>query len=62
MPKLTKTQKKRLVKDIMAKTQKLFQRTDMNLGIVSAQDMIAIEKMCAKWIKRIGRWDLSERT
>ena len=54
MPKLTKTQKKRLVKDIMAKTQKLFQRTDMNLGIVSAQDMIAIEKMCAKWIKRIG--------
>jgi len=54
MAKMTKAQKKRMVKDIMSKTQKLFQRTDMNLGIVSVQDMIAVEKMCAKWLKRIG--------
>jgi urease gamma subunit len=54
MAKMTKAQKKRMVKDIMKKTQKLFQRTDMNLGIVSVQDMVAIEKMCNKWMNRIG--------
>lgn len=43
-----------MVMDIMKKTQKLFQRTDMNVGIVSVQDMVAVEKMCAKWMKRLG--------
>jgi hypothetical protein len=51
---MTKAQKKRMALDVLKKTQKLFQRTDLNLGIVSVQDMVAIEKMTAKWIKRIG--------
>jgi hypothetical protein len=54
MPRMTKAQKKRMALDVLKKTQKLFQRTDLNLGIVSVQDMVAIEKMTAKWIKRIG--------
>ena len=57
--KLTKAQQKRMVREIMAKTQKLFfsgaRRTDFSTSaVVNGSDMNAIEKMCAKWMKRIG--------
>ena len=60
MAKMTKTQAKRLVKDIEAKTKKLFVNERSTgiagnvAGIVSVQDMAAIEKLCSKWLKRIG--------
>jgi len=56
--KLTKGQQKRLVQSIRDKTVKLF--TEVNLGhsalplVVSFKDMEAIEKLCSKWMKRIG--------
>jgi hypothetical protein len=52
MAKMTKTQKKRMVNDIRNKTQKLW--VDAASGIVNTADMVAIEKLCAKWMKRIG--------
>lgn len=59
MAKMTKAQQKRMVRDIMAKTQKLFMsgagRSDvLKSAVVNGADMIAIEKMCSKWMKRIG--------
>lgn len=59
MAKMTKAQAKRMVRDIEAKTKKLY---TMNWGsknvtsnvIVSTPDMAAIEKLTAKWMKRIG--------
>jgi len=56
---MTKTQQKRMVRDIMAKTQKLFMagagRSDVTKSaVVNGADMIAIEKLCSKWMKRIG--------
>tara|TARA_Y100000310_G_scaffold247892_1_gene253644 strand:- start:646 stop:825 length:180 start_codon:yes stop_codon:yes gene_type:complete len=55
MAKMTKAQAKRLVKSIEAKTQKLFLWYDTPTGksIVNASDMIAIEKLTDKWLKRI---------
>jgi hypothetical protein len=58
MAKMTKAQAKRLVRDIEAKTKKLFvnemSRNVIGKHTVSVQDMAAIEKLCAKWMKRIG--------
>ena len=59
MAKLTKAQQKRMVKDIMAKTQKLFMSGSgrsnvLKSAVVNGADMMAIEKLCAKWMKRIG--------
>lgn len=56
MPKLTKTQQKRLVKEVMAKSKKLFVYAKMRAesGVVSVKDMEAIERITAKWLKRIG--------
>lgn len=59
MPKLTKAQQKRLVRDIMSKTQKLytakFSAADKSLHqVVTVNDMAAIEKLCKKWYLRIG--------
>lgn len=59
MAKMTKAQQKRMVMDILKKTQKLFMsgagRTDvLKSAVVNGSDMSAIEKMCQKWIKRIG--------
>lgn len=56
MGKLTKTQKKRLVNDIMSKTKKLYM-SDLKgweLYVVSTKDLEAIERLTAKWMKRIG--------
>ena len=52
MSKLTKAQEKRLVRAINSKTKKLF--TDTRIHLVSVADMSAIEKLTAKWLKRIG--------
>jgi hypothetical protein len=56
--KLTKTQKKRLVQDILSKSMKLYTQPvryqDGSSGVMSVKDMEAIERLCAKWMKRIG--------
>lgn len=55
MAKMTKAQKKRMVKDIMKKTQKLYMSDSANIKfIVSTKDMDAIERLCNKWMNRIG--------
>jgi hypothetical protein len=61
MAKMTKVQAKRMVRDIEAKCKKLYftqkssrSRTFSTVGIISIQDMDKIEKMCSKWMKRIG--------
>lgn len=57
MPKLTKAQQKRLVKEILSKSKKLYTVDIYSPGPitpVNTQDMAAIEKLCAKWMKRIG--------
>ena len=62
MPRLTKTQQKRLVKEILSKTQKLY-LCSINVGyketvrqtlLVTTKDMEAIERLTQKWLKRIG--------
>ena len=59
MPKrLTKTQKKRLVTDILKKTKKLYM-DDGPFAIghhptVDNKDMSDVERMCKKWMKRVG--------
>ena len=57
--KMTKAQQKRMVRDILSKTQKLYTATfsaaDKSLHqVVSVNDMAAIEKLCKKWYTRIG--------
>jgi len=58
MAKLTKTQQKRLVKEILSKSKKLFvhERSfgGTSAGVVSVKDLEAIEKLTSKWMKRIG--------
>ena len=58
MPKMTKTQKKRLVQDILAKSMKLYMQPVKfqtgSSGVMSVKDMEAMERLCAKWMKRIG--------
>jgi hypothetical protein len=59
LPKLTKTQKKRLVNDILAKTQKLYLYGTVDpaqgkFGLVDRADMDAISRICKKLLKRIG--------
>ena len=51
MAKMTKAQEKRMVKAILQKTKKLFNQYD---SILTTQDMAAMEKLCKKWLKRIG--------
>ncbi len=55
MAKLTKTQKKRLVKEIESKAKKLYLWAWAPSGspIIETKDMQAIEKMFAKFMKRI---------
>ena len=59
MAKMTKTQVRRMINDIESKAKKLFigKRSDgvQRQGIVvTTKDMEAIEKLCKKWLKRIG--------
>ena len=62
MPRLTKTQQKSLVKEILSKPQKLYLYS-INVGyketvrqtlLVTTKDMEAIERLTQKWLKRIG--------
>jgi len=55
MPKITKSQQKRLVEDIRKKAQKLFmmQKSDYPAKVLNVNDMIAIEKICDRVMKRI---------
>lgn len=59
MPKPTKAQQKRLVRDILAKAKKLyvakFSAADKSLHqVVTAKDMEALERLSKKWFTRIG--------
>ena len=57
MARLTKTQKKRMVRDVVSKTRKLYmawQGSGKVDYIISTKDMEAIEKLTQKWFKRIG--------
>jgi len=55
MVKLTKTQKKRLVREIESKAKKLYLHGwDLNVTIIDTKDMNAIEKLCKKFKQRIG--------
>ena len=58
MAKMTKTQKKRMVKDILNKAKKLYMIDVVGpyrgVEILDTKDMVAVEKMCNKWMKRIG--------
>ena len=58
MAKMTKAQKKRMVQEIRKKSQKLYTQSwlpGVTTGaVVSTKDMEAIERMCARWMKRIG--------
>lgn len=59
MPKLTLTQKKRLVNEILSKTQKLYLYGTVNpsqgkFGLVDRADLDAITKICRKLMKRLG--------
>ena len=58
MAKMTKTQKKRLVQDILSKSMKLYMQPVKyqagSSGVMSVKDMEAMERLCSKWMKRIG--------
>jgi hypothetical protein len=56
MPKMTKTQAKRMVKDILGKTQKLYLSEVGGIKgyTVNTNDMQAVERLTAKWLKRLG--------
>ena len=55
--KMTKAQQKRMITDIKKKVSKLFIEPLSLTGqsvVVTTNDMAAIEKLCSKWMKRIG--------
>ena len=59
MAKMTKTQQRRMAKDILKKSKRLYMSEVRNLSssysiIVNNKDIDAIEKLVAKWLKRIG--------
>ena len=59
MPRLTKTQAKRLITDILSKTQKLYMSTGQTRSlalrtVVNTKDMEAVERLTEKWLKRLG--------
>ena len=53
MSSLTKAESKRLIRAIQSKTKKMYMSLSPML-IVSTKDMEAIDKLTAKWLKRIG--------
>ena len=56
MAKLTKTQAKRLVRDIESKAKKLYTHSTPSAirHPLSTKDMQTIEKLCSSWLKKIG--------
>lgn len=61
MAKLTKLQSRRMVRDIQAKVKKLFlngynpaNTPGMKGIVVSVKDVEAIDRMCHRWLTKIG--------
>tara|TARA_R100000963_G_C4642763_1_gene106446 strand:- start:1672 stop:1845 length:174 start_codon:yes stop_codon:yes gene_type:complete len=57
MPKVTKTQQRRLAKEILSKSKKLWgmERTrSMEQSVMSTKDYIAVEAIIGRTLKRIG--------
>lgn len=54
MPKLTKTQQRRLAKEILSKSQKLWATQRGPGGPMSTKDYIALEAIVSRTLKRIG--------
>jgi len=54
MPKMTKTQAKRLLKAIDSKSKRLWSALDPTSIIFPTADMIAIEKIVKRNLKRLG--------
>tara|TARA_Y100000401_G_C8284053_1_gene205077 strand:+ start:152 stop:325 length:174 start_codon:yes stop_codon:yes gene_type:complete len=57
MARLTKSQQKRLVIDARKKFQKIYNSDIAMIGgpsIISVNDLIAIDKLCKKFLQRIG--------
>ena len=52
--RLTKTEKKRLIKAIYNKTQKLFTMQGISDGVVTPKDMDTIYNMCKRWDRKVG--------
>ena len=55
MARLTKTQQKRLVIDAHKKIGKLYRMPfGVQPQVITTKDMEAIDRLCQKWLKRIG--------
>ena len=58
MTRITKTQAKRLINDIESKARKLFNSPRAGKGgfpvTCTIKDMEAIQRMCDRWMKRLG--------
>lgn len=49
--KMTKAQERRMVRAIASKSKTLYLQID---PVLNVNDMAVIEKLCKKWMKRIG--------
>jgi flagellar motor switch protein FliG len=55
MAKNTKAEQKRLIESIISKTKRMFlQLPSTDYAKVSVKDVEVIERICAKWLKRMG--------
>jgi hypothetical protein len=56
MARMTKTQQRRLIKDVESKCKRLYLRAPIGMtdNIVSTKDMETIEKLCKKWSKKLN--------
>jgi len=53
MPKLTKTQQRRLAKEILSKSKKLWGMPGPS-SVMTTKDYIAVEAIISRTLKRIG--------
>ena len=54
MPKLTKTQQRRLAQELLSKSKKLWDGTGSLRQRMTTKDYIAIEAIISRTLKRIG--------
>ena len=56
MAKMTKAQTRRMIQAIRSKTQRLWREPagQNSHAVVTPQDMLAVEKLTTKWLKRLG--------
>jgi len=54
MPKLTKTQHRRLAREILSKSKKLWSAGTAGTSVMTTKDLIAIEAIISRTLKRIG--------